>query len=285
VKDVQVDVAKLSKTCQTRVKQIDLLQKKLDELMAKEPGQPGQPGAASSADPGAPMTDDRGAEPGESIPGPHVQPPGASLPSESPGADSADTAPGADQEDPLGFAEVPEAPVPDGAGAAPGLPGGAIALPQNNPAAPGSADPTKWKTNYEAFRASFIPDPSPEPQPNWGSLTALKEAADEVKKWEATGNVGQKEHAEIDKKFAAVGEFTWETTLAEADVAGGDWTKRLNLPPLPPPFSIGFTLDSKHNPGNWQALKTGDRVRFIGRFVDIEGGTNIVAAIRFPEQR
>jgi hypothetical protein len=289
VREVQVDVAKLSRTCQTRVKQIDLLQKKLDELMAQEPGatQPGVLGGAPM-DPGAPMTDDRGAEPGAAIPGPYDQPPGGAVAAGVPGPDSADTAPGADQEDPLGFAEVPEVPAPEGATGPPGgfssfPPGAAFQLPGG--AGPAIADPTKWKTSYEGFRANFTSSPGPEGGISWGSLTALKEAADEVQKWEATGSVGENEKKAIAEKFAAVGEFTWEATLAEADVSSGDWTARLNLPPLPEPFSIGFKLDRERDPGNWQALKTGDRVRFIGRFTDIENGNDIVASIRFPEQR
>jgi hypothetical protein len=286
VREVQVDVAKLSRTCQTRVKQIDLLQKKLDELMAQEPGatQPGVLGGAPT-DPGAPMTDDRGAEPGAAVPGPYDQPPGGAVPPGTPAPDSADTAPGADQEDPLGFAEVPPPPVPEGdPGASPAFPPGAgFELPGG--AAPAVADPTKWKSSYEGFRANLSSTAGPEGGVTWGSLTTLKEAVDEVQKWEASGSVGENEKKAIAEKFAAVGEFTWEATLAEADVSSGDWTERLNLPPLPQPFSIGFLLDREREPGNWQTLKTGDRVRFIGRFTDIENGTDIVAFIRFPEQR
>jgi hypothetical protein len=64
-REVAVPVAKLSKSAQSRVKQIDITQKKLDELIAAgatagESGQtPGQPGAEA----GAPMIDEQGAEP------------------------------------------------------------------------------------------------------------------------------------------------------------------------------------------------------------------------------
>jgi hypothetical protein len=63
--EVAVKVAQLSKSGQSRVKQIDITQKKLDELIAAgatagESGQtPGQPAVS----PGTPMIDEQGAEP------------------------------------------------------------------------------------------------------------------------------------------------------------------------------------------------------------------------------
>jgi hypothetical protein len=146
-------------------------------------------------------------------------------------------------------------------------------------------DPAEWRTNYDAFRSAIQVDSSRgTPQVDWGPLKDLKAAVAEVEKWEATGSVGEKEQAEIKKKFDAVGEFTWEATLAEADTTGGDWTERLNLPPLPEPLSIGFILETERDPGNWQSLKTGDRVQFVGRFIDSEDG-DLIAVIRFPGEQ
>jgi hypothetical protein len=108
MKEVTVPVDKLSKTCQSRVRQIDAMQKKLKELAAAS--KKGENGAA-----GAPMTDERGAEPGAPPAGPEagtglgpgeVGPPGSTPPA-TPEPD-----PSASEPDPLGFAELPELPTP-----------------------------------------------------------------------------------------------------------------------------------------------------------------------------
>jgi hypothetical protein len=95
-----VPIDKLSKTCQARVKQIDLLQKKLKELVAKGP----------NGTTGAPMTEDHGADPNAkgAEPG-HGTPPGAAGPD-----------PSASEPDPLGFAEVQLSPPPGTLGPPPG---------------------------------------------------------------------------------------------------------------------------------------------------------------------
>lgn len=97
-KTVQVD--KLSKTCQARVKQIDLLQKKLKELVAKGPN-----GA-----PGTPMTDEHGADPNAKGP----------EPGHGPGPVGPD--PSASEPDPLGFSEVQLTPTPAPGSPPPGPP-------------------------------------------------------------------------------------------------------------------------------------------------------------------
>jgi hypothetical protein len=119
-----VPVDKLSKTCQVRVKQIDLLQKKLKEAAAK----------ANPGSPGAPMTDEHGADPNAKGPdaGPGAPPPGTAGPD-----------PSASEPDPLGFAEVqlapaagPGAPPSGGPGSIP--PGAAGPGPGGNPSPPGA---------------------------------------------------------------------------------------------------------------------------------------------------
>lgn len=142
------------------------------------------------------------------------------------------------------------------------------------------ADRTKWRTDYNAFLANFQPDASGKF--DLSAVKELKAAVEEVVKQEADGDVGDEELAVRAKLFEAVGEITWETTQAEADVPGGDWTARLNMPPLPQPLSIGFFLDEA-KPGNWQQLKTGDRVRFTGRFVDFVDG-DLEVEIQFPDE-
>jgi hypothetical protein len=296
-KQTEVQVAQLDKTCQSRVKQIAATQKKLDELLASgAKADPAQPGAEPGGDPGSPMVDERGVQPGPRRPQatrrparpgreePTQQPPAVerpSTPTETPPVDDGNP-------DPLGFGELPANPA---AAFPPGTPGttatvGVPLLGGEQPARTGNLKASgkeAWRSDYDAFRATLTSNASREaPQANWSAIKELQAAADVINKWEATGSVGEDAHREIAKMFGAVGEFTWEATLTDADVSTGDWTERLNLPPLPEPLAIGFILDKERPPGNWQQFNAGDRVKFVGRFIDIEDGTSIVAAIRFP---
>jgi hypothetical protein len=106
-----IPVDKLSKTCQSRVRQIDMMQKRLKELAAK----PGENGAVAGA--GAPMADGPGVDP--------TATPGVSAPEAAPPVVEAPD-PSENEPDPLGFAELP--PVTPEAGAF-GGPGGPGSLP------------------------------------------------------------------------------------------------------------------------------------------------------------
>jgi hypothetical protein len=106
MKEVTVPVDKLSKTCQSRVRQIDAMQKKLKELAASNPDENGAIGS--------PMTDERGADPAAANLAVSEVPPGTESQSATPEPD-----PSASEPDPLGFAELPEPP-PAGPDAGPG---------------------------------------------------------------------------------------------------------------------------------------------------------------------
>ena len=103
-----VPVDKLSKACQSRVRQIDAIQKRLQELAATMPGENGLPPGS----PGAPMVDERGVEPG---------PTAGVGPEGGPAAVAAEAAPdpSASEPDPLGFAELADVPLPPAGGATP----------------------------------------------------------------------------------------------------------------------------------------------------------------------
>jgi hypothetical protein len=121
VKEFDVEVAKLNKVSQARVKQIDTLQKRLDELSAavdaKGDGTP--PGGAGGPEA---MARGRKASP-QNAPGPEAAAAGPDAPPAGPGTAAPAAAPPADpsasEPDPLGFAELP--PVsPPAAGPGPG---------------------------------------------------------------------------------------------------------------------------------------------------------------------
>jgi hypothetical protein len=171
LKEYDVDVTALNKVCQSRIKQIDVLQKKLDEMAA----------TAGQQNPGSPMVDERGVIPGAPA-GPETV---AVGPGETPGGVPAATSPptpevdpSASEPDPLGFAELPPiaaaaGPGPGGvpAGGIPAGPGLSDAAPSPGglppgvsiPAPPAEANageiqtgpPKAWQTDYEEFRKMF----------------------------------------------------------------------------------------------------------------------------------
>jgi hypothetical protein len=308
MKEVTVPTIRLSKTCQSRVKQIATMQKRLDDLLAKAAEEPADPNSPDqiAATRGRPMADEAGVQPpprrvrprpGATIaaqPAATPQPPPAAAPGPPVPSPSADDG----SEDPLGFGELPAAP----AGLPPGaavpqpplsgdtfVPPGAIPPPAAPPAEVGAAnppgDPEAWRTDYEAFRASIQVDSTlGEPQAKFGAIKELQAALDLVQKQDADGDVGKEELAERAKTFDAVGEFTWEGTMTDIDASSEDWTQRLNLQPLPEPLELGLFLAEK-NPGNWQRFRVGDRVRFVGRFVDYDPIGDLTAEIRFPDEQ
>ncbi len=139
VKEIQVPVEKLSKTSQSRVRQIDTLQKKLDELAAAAPvGEAGETEnlAAQYGEQGPPMEDERGREPRPAgrrraaVAQPREQRPPAQTP---PGREQSSAAPEEFDPDPLGFAEMDLGPGPQGVQPKLVLPFGrkAVAVPEN----------------------------------------------------------------------------------------------------------------------------------------------------------
>ncbi len=104
-KETLVPVQRLNKTCQSRVKQIDTIQKKLDELIASGAKGESDPNAATNT--GAPMQDEIGAQPDAERPGRRGSTTTRKTTTrttralaKSPTADDGNP-------DPLGFAELP----------------------------------------------------------------------------------------------------------------------------------------------------------------------------------
>jgi hypothetical protein len=283
-----VPVERLSKTCQSRVRQIAAVQKKLDEIVKAAPTDvaPAQAPGAEHAGVEQGVGAERGVAPPEQPTQIETTRPTPDLP-DGIAPRGAQSSPIEDDgnADPLGFAELPQNSNPTTSTASFIVPPSSVANPASlqDAAAPDRQSPqhdVKWRTDYDAFRANFRVDPSNPLSPvDFGSLKALKEAVDEVQRREATGSVSKEEQRDFAKKFAAVGEFVWEATLADGDSATTDWTERLNLPPLPEPLTITFHVAESELP-KWQQLKAGDRVRFAGRFVDVEAGSDLIAEIR-----
>ena len=144
VKEFDVEVDKLNKTCQARVKQIDVLQKKLDEMIASGADKPeamaGQPG---SEGPGGPTNNRyarnrRGAGPEGGTrehttvaAGPEAAAPAAAAPASQ--TTSPESDPSASEPDPVGFADLPPVAPPGPAIGPGGIPVGPGAAPPAGP--------------------------------------------------------------------------------------------------------------------------------------------------------
>src|SRR5215213_8137332 len=111
LKEFDVEVAKLNKTSQARVKQIDVLQKRLDELAntaaaqgdgAARPGGPEGPGGPMARERVANSPEGHGPEGASAGPGAPPPHPEASAQAAPPEVDPSELEP-----DPIGFAELP----------------------------------------------------------------------------------------------------------------------------------------------------------------------------------
>lgn len=273
----QIPVDKLSKTCQSRVKQIDIIQKKLDELLATSDVTSDQatPDAGGPIGPevGAPMLDESGQEPrttrrrlqtGTSQPRepspPTVATPAAEQPQPTSASNRFDP-------DPLGFAEMDLSAAPPAAASTQAVPSAGSALGPSIPRQPprGNVDRGQWATSYRAFFANL-------------KVTLNTEGAAQV------------DYGELAKVASGPGPFpmsapplevSWEGRFKEMQAGEDGLTLVFDLPPPPPPLELQFRADQKSPPEIWSHFSAGDPIHFEGR-VRFTGPTSIVVEVREP---
>jgi hypothetical protein len=317
-REVTVQVGQLDRTCQSRVKQIDTIKKKLDELAAKEEEEENaQPGAEASAygEYGAPMTDERGAEPAEteeaagadsatSERGANQSGRYSAYSSAPPTGEASPTsgestpptpAPGASDPDPLGFGEIAnETPPVDAADGS--VPQSATSRPYGryssgppaDPAGgfatgePGRIDPSQWKTSYPAFQANFTTTPSDgrEPTIDWGQLTELKSMHDTFVANQERGINNEYGQATADAS-QQLGDVSWEAVfLGMTQSETGEQELQFDLPALPEPLKIRFVpVDS---PETWATMRPGQPLKFFGR-LDVNQPQEILVRVRMAQ--
>jgi len=267
----QIPVEKLSKTCQSRVKQIDLIQKKLDELLATadvsgdvSPEVGGLPGSEV----GAPLLDEAGREPRterrrqqdaaprlrEPIPA-TVSPPAAEQQPTS-AAEPFDP-------DPLRFAEMDLSAAPTQAESLQLAP--AIGSPVPGTPSRANVDRGQWATSYRAFIANF-------------KVTR-----------DAEGPV-QVDYGELAKVASGPGPFpmsapplevSWQGRLKEVQAAEDGVTLVFDLPLPPPPLNLQFRADLESPAEIWSQFSPGDPIHFEGR-IRFTGPTSMVVEVREP---
>jgi hypothetical protein len=296
-REITVDVAKLNKACQSRVKQIDTLQKKLDELKVKgEEGESERAGGEGSnyGEYGAPMRDERGAEPEQPADAPAADPArgergasdsgyggydGSAPPATAPAPVTPQ--PASSDPDPLGFEDVAREQPP----AAATDPRGIYGPP---PTSVGETDPARidrsqWKTNYLAFLANFTATPVEGGQPtiDWGELGELRGMHDQLVSDLESGAGNQYGQSTAEGR-QNLGEVRWSAPfLGMGDpLDTGEQEVRFDLPPLPGPLKLRFLVDTQVD--KWTALEKNQNVEFIGRF-DVKKPQEIIVYVRLPE--
>ena len=283
VKEGNVDVAKLSKSCQTRVRQIDLLQKKLDELNAKAPtdGEAGQAGSEGYGEQGAPMIDERGVEPRLAADNLAANVPPTEPPSPGPigaNADSADTAPGADSEDPLGFAEVELGPAPDASGLPVFPSAGGFSVPV---VTEGTVEQAPWRTSYADFVAnlSVAASPTGEPAVRWGELRELEQ----VNAMADTMGSPEFDMATFSEASKRLGQVRWQLDFLQMEPSeDGGMKPQFQVQELPQPLEIKFELADPQSAPDWTALPPGTTADVVGQLT-IEQPNKITVRVRLAQ--
>jgi hypothetical protein len=285
VKEVTVDVAKLSRTCQSRVRQISVLQLKLDELAAaeKERDSTDATGAARDGEYGERGQEEMAGGRGRYGYDPASEETPADAATNEPGEVAAEAAAaepptGADDPDPLGFGELANEPplaMPAGFGAAPGL--GEMPLGDgryNQAIAPagGPVDKTKWATDFAAFHANFSStmDERGVPTIDWGELgelRALNEAAEANAVNASSARYRQNDGGAAER----LGEVRWQLEYqAVLDSRAGGQEIQFRVPELPSPLQIQFLADEQDSSPRWADLPPGTAVSVIGRLAILE---------------
>lgn len=280
-KEVDVPVEKLNKTCQARVKQIDILQKRLDLLASTAAGQAdgaGRPGGPEG--PGARIAHERGARPPEGQ-GPEGASAGPGAPPPHPEAPPQAAAPEADasasEPDPIGFAELPPvtptaaAAPPTGPGSLPpASPEGAGAPPVQVPTkAGGSADRKQWRTSLASFAANISggTDPTGKPQVDWGELRELREMNDIAVAQRSPEPPARSPEAESPAAISErLGDMHWKVVVDKVDEApGGVVIPSFHPVDLAKPVELHIALDDAEDLQKWAKLAPGTAVDVSAR--------------------
>jgi hypothetical protein len=275
-KEFDVAVDKLNKTGQARVKQIDVLQKRLDDLSAAvdAAGKPGAPPGPGGATAGARARTAPGPEaPGAPVAGPEAA---ATQPSAAPAGPQAD--PSASEPDPLGFAELPAvAPsVPAGpqggpSGAPPKAPTtGSDASPAPMPAKTGSAEERKqWRTNLASFASNITvsTDPAGKPFVDWGELKELREINDILVAQQGPMPPTRSPEAESPAAISErIGDVHWQIVVDKVDDApGGLVIPSFHPVELAKPVEIRIVLDDAEDLQKWAKLPANTTVGVTAR--------------------
>jgi hypothetical protein len=283
ITEYNIDVEKqLNKVGQARVKQIDAIQKKLDEMAATaKPGDaagaPGGPGGVGPEGAATPGRAEHVAHGPMAAAGPEAGPP------PQPAADQPD--PSASDPDPLGFAELPPvAGGPPGVGAPigpgsnspePGIGAGVAPPVPGQPTAgqpTGVADPKQWRTDFAAFVANIKVEKDPIGQPvvTWGELRDLGSMNQFVTTHKVPNAPASPEEESPATISQRLGDVHWQLPIEKVEQSPMGIEPHFMMPALPKPFAIQFALADGERAENWTKLAPGTPAAFTGRLLMTE---------------
>jgi hypothetical protein len=293
-REVTVEVAKLNKTCQSRVKQISVLQAKLDELVVEEKKREEESenesrgGYGDAGGRGEEMAGERGGRNDEYGESEAAVPTSTESERDSYGAASEAAVPdGSDDPDPLGFSdlasELAAAPAVENpglsAGGPPATPSAAGSGPAGADRDSGSIDQTQWRTNYAAFRANVTTSQGAGGAliVDWGELADLRQMNETAET--TLRDRSDPYRSGISEIADRIGEVQWAGAFAGlGELVEGKQEVKFNLPPISPPLKLRFFV-YESEASSWSALRPGEQVRFAGRF-DIRQPLEIELIIR-----
>lgn len=308
-KEYNVEVDKLNKLSQSRVKQISTLEKRIDELVAAS----GDKGTASGAGPSgaAPEMHNAGRRNNRrndaAAAGPGNAPIAEAPPSQPAQPQPPQPDPSASEPDPLGFAELPPVSPPAGSGVNTGplTPGPSAGPPQNpgpssgppptpapvatpNAGEAGSAGATgkQWRNDIGAFAASITAgtDPNGKPIIHWGELKELGQMNDLVAAQRAPGATPTSPEGETPATISnRLGDMHWQLTAEKVEAApGGLVNVEFRTVDLPKPLQIHFAVDDSDDLQKWAKIPAGTAVNVIARLTITEPN-KIVAKVKLAD--
>ncbi len=316
VKDVTIPLDKLSKSCQARVRTIGVLSEKVAEAIVEEQEQEAED-ETDGGGRGGEMRDEQalaeeprggrgqydaglagmdaeqalaeGSDPREPRDPRQSRDPRTNPPTESPASSDPTGVSAGISSDPLP-AVLP--PLPSGTALAADGSSPAESTASDQPAPPNLPDNDPWRTSYDAFRSNLLRTPEGvlANRESWEGMNLLQSLDPREPRRGEPVSEPEGDSSAIDEfqsvdALSDVGEFVWEANISGEVSGDANWAEMFQLPPMLEPFQIEFRLDQERGAGNWQQLKTGDRVRFIGRFIGFKGPYVWVAAIRFPAEQ
>jgi hypothetical protein len=292
-REVTVEVAKLNKTCQSRVKQISVLQAKLDELVVAEKERESEAddesrgGYGEGGGRGEEMESRRGGRAGRygESESPTAEP--AMSETEQRGSETVASEyvvpDGSDDPDPLGFADLANELSATPTGENPGLTGGGRAALYSRASETGSdggsIDRTQWQTNYAAFRANLMTSQGAGGAliVDWGELADLRQMNELAEA--STRDRADPSRSGVAEIADRIGEVQWQGPFAGVGEASEGRKEILfDLPPISPPLKLRFFVDEREIEP-WMALRPGSPVQFTGRF-DIRQPLEIQVLVR-----
>jgi hypothetical protein len=187
---------------------------------------------------------------------------------------------GSNERDPLGFEELAGELAAMPAGGNPGFlggPGGGDGNARPIDGGPeGAIDRTQWRTSYQAFRANIIAHQGADGNlaVEWGELADLGQMNEAAQASRRDG--GDPYGSNVSTIAERIGDVQWEAAFDGMEPPQeGSQEVRFALPPVAAPLKLRFLI-YESEADQWSALRTGEQVRFAGRFEIATPGEIIV---------